>query len=325
MSKIVVLGKFSPLHMGHIQLIDFAYSISRKTNTELVILVDNNTEHSMDIETRTSVLRKTYPYIDIRPIQESTYQDPSEYKEFWDYWKKIFTKYIPEGIDTIVGSMNYVKTLADVLNCKSIIVDRGGIPISASQIQSDINLYWDYLAPESKKIFLKNIAIMGAESSGKSTLTKKIAEYFQTNYVPEYGRTFVETYGQDFSSEDMIHIADIHNEHAESLKKMSNKVLIYDTEAITTQIWTEFFFNERKREIDAIIKKQKIDLYILIPVQDTWVEDPVRYQKEKDERIEFYNKIKKELVIQNKNFIEIKEKDWMNIESEIIKVIKEIL
>jgi HTH-type transcriptional repressor of NAD biosynthesis genes len=323
MSKTIVLGKFYPLHLGHISLIKFAERMS----PNLVILVDNHLSYTMSLSDRVAIVKKTFPHLEVRGINESTYQEPTEHDDFWNYWKNILNKYVPEGIDEIIGSMDYVKELAGRIDCRYTIIDkeRNGINISATKIRNNLSENWIFLAPESKAYFTKSVALVGAESCGKSTLTKKLAEYFNTTFVPEYGRTFVEAHGQDFNSNDLVHIAKTHSIHADVLKTESNQLFFYDTEAIVTKYWHKFFFNHDRAEIDDVINQQKIELFILVPVQDSWVEDPVRYHEEKEARLKFYNEIKSELINRNQKFVEIQAKDWDSMFTEIVNTIKGIL
>ena len=317
-----VLGKFYPLHQGHISLIDFALSVSEK----LIILVDNHESYLMSLEERVKRIKETYPNVEVRGIQESTFQNPEESSEFWEYWKNICEKYVPEEKEAIIGSMEYVFDLAKVLNIKPIVIDieREGINFSATRFRNDPKKEWKFLAPESKKFLCKKIAIMGAESSGKSTLVKKLANNFDTNFVPEYGRTFAENLERPFQTEDFVEIAKFHDKHASVLAKHSNYYFFYDTEAITTLCWQDFLVQQKSEEIENIIRNQKIDLYILVPVQDQWVNDGVRYQKEKEERIIFYNKIKENLIRYNKNFIEIKNGSYTQVYEDVCEKIEEL-
>ncbi|NJL72725.1 MAG: ATP-binding protein [Candidatus Competibacteraceae bacterium] len=51
---------------------------------------------------------------------------------------------------------------------------------------------FEKLAPVARLTYLKRVCIFGPESTGKSTLSKNLAQHFQTRFVPEYARTFME-------------------------------------------------------------------------------------------------------------------------------------
>lgn len=317
-----VLGKFYPLHIGHLSLIDFAASVSEK----LIVLVDNHVSYEISLEDRVRMIQDSFPHLEVRGIQESTFQEPAESPDFWDYWKNIINKYIPEEKESIIGSMDYVYSLAELLNIKPIVVDieREGIDFSATKFRNNKKEEWHNLAPAAKALLSKKIAIMGAESSGKSTLIKRLATEFETKYVPEYGRTFAENLKRDFEEKDFIQIAQLHEKHAMALAKYSNYLFFYDTEAITTLCWEEFLINKQSQEIETIIKNQNLDLYIIVPVQDKWVDDGVRYQAEKKQREIFREKVKEACKKYNKKIIEISEGNYEQVFEEVCRKIKEI-
>ncbi|RLD81558.1 MAG: ATPase, partial [Bacteroidetes bacterium] len=53
----------------------------------------------------------------------------------------------------------------------------------------------------------KRIIITGPESTGKSTLSKQLANYYQTIYLPEYARTYIENLNRHYNYNDLVKIA----------------------------------------------------------------------------------------------------------------------
>ncbi|KAA5990511.1 AAA family ATPase, partial [Pantoea sp. M_5] len=73
--------------------------------------------------------------------------------------------------------------------------------ISGAQIRQDPFRFWDYIPTEVKPFFVRTVAILGGESSGKSTLVNKLANIFNTTSAWEYGRDYVFSHlGGDFSA-----------------------------------------------------------------------------------------------------------------------------
>ena len=71
------------------------------------------------------------------------------------------------------------------------------------------------------------IAITGPESTGKSTLAEKLAKHFNTDYIPEYSRTYLENFEGQYTENDVVEIAKAqHNLIIEEEKK--NPYLAYD-------------------------------------------------------------------------------------------------
>jgi len=305
-----VIGKFYPLHLGHEFLIEYA----KRFVDKLYVLVDNHESYNLSLETRLNTVKKSFPQADIEVlgINESTWQEPNSApseEEFWEYWNNILNKYIPEKIDVIIGSMSYVKPLAKNYGCEYIIFDtnRESIDISATKIRSNPYLYWNYLAKESKPLFLKKFAVIGPESAGKSTLVKRLAKEFNSSYVPEFARTLIEHRDNDrnFIKEDFELILEGQYNNLKVLEKVSNKSLFLDTEALTTKLWAKVL-NNIDLDINSYFDKNLIDCYFLIYPQKEWKDDKVRYQPDFEKRLEFYNDLKAILVKKGVFFVEVK-------------------
>jgi HTH-type transcriptional repressor of NAD biosynthesis genes len=114
-------------------------------------------------------------------------------REVSQLWANKILSLIPD-LDYIISSEPYGAYLAEYLQCESIFYDiaRTITNISASLIRQHPLRYWDYIADSAKPYFVKKICIYGSESTGKSTLTVNLAQYFKTNYVPEMAREVIE-------------------------------------------------------------------------------------------------------------------------------------
>ena len=132
------------------------------------------------------------------------------------------------------------------------------------------------------------IAITGPESTGKSTLSEKLAHHYNTNFVPEYSRTYFENFEGQYTENDVVEIAKgQHNLIIEEEKK-SSKILIADTEIVVCKIWVEYVFKHSNKVIDEILKQQDVDLYLLCDIDLPWVYDPLRENPDIDERKELF-------------------------------------
>lgn len=79
------------------------------------------------------------------------------------------------------------------LGIDTVLVDpkRTFMSISGAQIRENPFRYWEYIPTEVKPFFVRTVAILGGESSGKSTLVNKLANIFNTTSAWEYGRDYV--------------------------------------------------------------------------------------------------------------------------------------
>ncbi|MCA4894174.1 MAG: ATP-binding protein [Cytophagales bacterium] len=86
---------------------------------------------------------------------------------------------------------------------------------------------------------VKLICFYGPESTGKSTMAKKMATHYQTEFVPEVAREIVSS--NDFTLDDIVRIAKAQNERVKEKMKTANRFLFCDTDLITTQIYCRHY------------------------------------------------------------------------------------
>ena len=84
------------------------------------------------------------------------------------------------------------------------------------------------------------IAITGPESTGKTTLSEKLAQHFNTDFVPEYSRTYLENFEGQYTEEDVAKIAEGQYNLILEEEKKSPEILIADTETIVCKTWDEY-------------------------------------------------------------------------------------
>jgi len=116
--------------------------------------------------------------------------------------------------------------------------------------------------------FVRRIAVVGAESTGKSTLCARLREQFKTLVVPEWTRVLVETMPGGLSS-DQIQLAarsQIASEDAlaNQLPDANAGIMLCDTELRTIWLWTQRLFDgDPPAWIREQIRKRPYDLYLL--------------------------------------------------------------
>jgi NadR type nicotinamide-nucleotide adenylyltransferase len=154
---------------------------------------------------------------------------------------------------------------------------------------------------------IKKIVITGPESTGKSTLSAKLAAHYQTFWVPEYAREYLEKNGAQYEYEDLLTIAKGQIELEEEISKLQSQVLtrdsalsthdsllFIDTDMYVMKVWSEFVFNDCTNWILNRIAERNYDLYLLCDTDLPWVEDDLReYPDEKirKELFHFYKDI----------------------------------
>ncbi|MBR9845083.1 MAG: ATP-binding protein [Algicola sp.] len=126
------------------------------------------------------------------------------------------------------------------------------------------------------------VVLYGPESTGKSSLAKELATYYNTVYVEEFSRSYAESkakMNQKLTKKDVLPIA-IGQMYLENTQlKNANTLLICDTDLLETKVYSEFYYNGFCPDI---VKKYALentyDLYFLTYIDTPWEADEIRDQ-----------------------------------------------
>ncbi len=146
---------------------------------------------------------------------------------------------------------------------------------------------------------MKKIVIIGGESTGKSTMCKLLADYYNTQWVPEYAREFIENLKREYNQGDLLTIAKGQIELENKLSNQSNSFLFCDTNLYVIKVWSEHKYNACDIQILNLIAKQSYDAYLLLSPDIPWSDDPLREHPDEKDRNYFFN-IYKEIVESSK-------------------------
>ncbi len=159
---------------------------------------------------------------------------------------------------------------------------------------------------------IKKVVIIGPESTGKSMLSEQLASHFKTQWVPEYAREFLETYGTDYSFEDLYKIAQgqLKNEEEAILKFPGlfpkADLIFIDTDMYVIKVWSEFVFNSCDNRVLHQIANRKYDLYLLCNTDIEWVKDSLREYPDLITREKLFHHYKDAMINQQVPWVEIK-------------------
>lgn len=175
---------------------------------------------------------------------------------------------------------------------------------------------------ESTGKSVKKVVVIGPECTGKSTLSAKLAEHYDTCWVKEYAREYIDELNRPYVAGDLLSIAQgqLASEDKQILK--AKELLICDTDLIVIKIWSEFKYGFCHQDILDEIKTRKYDLHLLTDVDIAWEDDPQR--ENPDRRSYFYNLFKSTLQDLNLPFVEIKG-EWPERKKTAINAINQVL
>ena len=120
------------------------------------------------------------------------------------------------------------------------------------------------------------IAVVGPESTGKSTMSAYLAEHYSTVWVPEFARGYCEKLTSPPTWQDEINMFYGQLALEQALLPQANRLLICDTTFITVKIWSDYTFGRTPQEVLDELPKHPYDLYLLLNIDLPWEEDPLR-------------------------------------------------
>ncbi len=127
---------------------------------------------------------------------------------------------------------------------------------------------------ESQKIL--RVAITGPESTGKSTLAKALANHYQTNWVREYARKYIDHLDRPYNYEDLLNIAKGQIDLEENSSENTNRFIFLDTDLLVIKIWSEHKYGKVHPEILKEFYNRRYDFYLLMDIDLPWAYDPQR-------------------------------------------------
>ncbi len=114
----------------------------------------------------------------------------------------------------------------------------------------------------------------GPESTGKTTLAKRLAGIYKTEFVPEVAKEIIKS--NNFSVEDIIKIGHAQTNRVKEKLKTASKILFCDTDLITTQIYSRHYLGVVPPVLFELEKEIQYDQYFLFDIDVPWIGDGLR-------------------------------------------------
>ena len=276
MTRGLIIGKFYPPHRGHQHLIDAALA----QVDWLDIIVCARPGQTIPGDLRAAWLREMAPLAHVHEVDDPGDDDNSAR---WAEYARAILGYAP---DVVFTSEEYGERFAQFLGARHVMVDRDRthVPIGASEIRRDPLAHLQFLPPVVRAHFVKRVCVVGAESTGTTTLSSELAAHFSTLWVPEYGREYTvqklppggEMSDLRWETDEFVHIAQNQIALEQEAAGRANRVLICDTDALATAIWHERYIGHWSEDVDALARSRRYDLYLLTDCEIPFVQDGLR-------------------------------------------------
>lgn len=307
----LVIGKFYPPHAGHHFLIDAAASACRRVS---VVVMAADVE-SIPLSARVAWLREEYAggHVNVVGVIDNLRVDYGD-DEIWaghvGLMREALTASAHAGtpVTAVFTSEPYGAEMARRFDAADVRLDqaRGTVPISATKVRADPIAHWETLAPPVRGWLARRVVVLGAESTGTTTLSLDLAEALRarggahaaTGWVPEYGRTLTVVklavaralaqrerrpeptiFDLEWQDSDFLDVIVRQTADEDRAARRGGPVLVCDTDALATTVWQERYLGATTPEVaQAAAGIPERALYILtsdegVPFEDDGLRD----------------------------------------------------
>lgn len=283
-SHALVIGKFYPPHAGHEYLIRAAADAARNV-TVLAMAADIE---SIPLERRVGWLKEMFAdraHVCVVGIVDNV---PVDYDSdtIWAAHVELMQRGVAAAertrttaagpVDVVFTSERYGDELARRFGAAAVCLDpnRDRHPVSGTAVRRDPVAQWDRLAPCVREFLCQRFVLVGAESTGKTTLAAALAArlrerggvWDRTQWVGEYGRDYtvdklaLERSRDPSATMDSLRwtspefelIAREQQRREDRAARASSPILICDTDAFATALWHERYAGARSAPVEAI-------------------------------------------------------------------------
>lgn len=303
----LTLGKYAPLHAGHRLVIDTALG---EVSELVVVVYDSPSTTRVPLAVRADWVRRLYPtarVVEAWDGPEAVGYAPELMRAHERYVRDVLGL---RDITHFYSSEPYGEHMSAALGAVDRRVDPGReqVPVSATAVRADPFANRGFLAPLVYRDLIVNVAILGAPSTGKSTLAERLASEHHTRWMPEHGRAFWHHHqrGRRLSPAQLVTLAREHLEREDAQLEASNRVLFTDTSAISTLTFARYYHGVAPDDLVDLADSaaRRYDLTFVcdtdIPYEDTWDRSgPVR-------REAFQRQVVADLAVRNVPFVLIR-------------------
>lgn len=298
MTTAWVIMAAMPPTKGHANLIRFAASLSGISRLNVIVHAKDSEPWAKErYEAVSSFVNKVPSYVPKHTywLSEESEENP-EAPGFWEYWDHTMLTYGFRPGDIWVTSEPYGATLAARMSGVFMPYDpqRELLGIKATAIREDPLGHFDEILPEFQKYIRQTVTVFGAESTGKTTLSKGLALAMPGHWLFEWARPYLELVGKEITVKAMVDIWKGQTATQRHAQMFTDKpFIIQDTDLFSTiGYWEQPHWKEALGPVpEGLIKDAfalKSDLYIITKSNIPFEPDDIRYGIDKRESPDDY-------------------------------------
>lgn len=289
----LMIGYFEPLHLGHIRSILYSSGIVGELHLVITHHPNPNPRFPVTLQDKARWLQmacRDLPFIKIHTCDDFSFPVHDSVEA------------ITLNIDAYNAKINYIKDKFQIPSDNVLLVTEGH-PLAKDAVKSALNTQvmttplhnefdsdiihynpianWEIIHPEARGNYTRTVAIVGGESSGKTTLVHKIANYYGADIALEMGRLYV---GTDLGgTEEGLQYSDygpIAIDHAQAVREAmyqaKSPITLVDTDFVTTQAFCEEYEGRTHPFVAACIEEFRFDHTLFLANNTPWVNDGIR-------------------------------------------------
>jgi len=163
-------------------------------------------------------------------------------------------------------------------------------------------------ALEQHPVNLIKVVLFGPESTGKTTMSELLAKHYDTVWVAEYAREYLQEKWNNerktCEDSDLIPIAKGQIALENKLARKADRILICDTDLLETKVYSEEYYGGFVHpELDKYALKNQYDLYLLTNIDTPWEADDLRDRP--DQRQEMFQAFENTLIRYERPYIKL--------------------
>lgn len=291
-----LIGHFEPLHRGHVRLIQHAVGLVDKLHIVILRHPQPNPAYPVSLEDKARWLQRAFNNFDFISIHTYAIDNINPEQAEANAQLQVLRRSLGIPEDAIFIS-DESHSWTSLLAANQFIA----LPLHQEYDSEAIHQrpvhYWQHIHPTARREYSKTIAVVGGESSGKTTLVYKLANYFLADYVLEQGRHYVDyALGGSELALQYSDYARISQDHAKAidlaLETPKAPVTIIDTDFITTQAFCQSYEGQRDAITTAYSLHMRFDHTLLLANNTKWVDDGLRSLGTENARRQFQELLK---------------------------------